>query len=219
MTSPGQLARRVLGPRLFPALGRAYRSIFVSLEKVAASLPELAPESELLEVGGGDGAMISAVLRRFPTLQATVIDLAPQVGGFLEPSLRTRVRVRPATSIADYRTTMERAPDTILVADVIHHVPPKNRARFFADLHELVGDHPTTIVVKDIEPGHPIAWLSEVADKYISGDRGVVAASRDEMTRLIRDAFGAVRVWETNLYRSNPPNYALVFECGRRPET
>ena len=43
----------------------------------------------------------------------------------------------------------------VLVADVLHHIPPESRAAFFADLRALVRDAggQPRIIVKDVEPG------------------------------------------------------------------
>jgi hypothetical protein len=48
----GQLARGMLGP-LFPAVGRAYRSLFVSLDAVAETFPDLSPAAHVLDIGRG----------------------------------------------------------------------------------------------------------------------------------------------------------------------
>ena len=48
--SPGQFARRLLGPQLFKPLGDAYRAFFVDLKAVAASFPQLSRRASILEV-------------------------------------------------------------------------------------------------------------------------------------------------------------------------
>lgn len=214
--SLGQLARRLLG-RHFRSLGRWYRAVFVDLDALVSSLPEMPAGSRVLDIGGGDGEVLARLLGRFPGVTATLIDLAPAIGGSLDARQAERVTVLPATSIAAYRALQAAPSEFILVSDVLHHVPPPERARFFAELRELVGRRATTLVVKDVEPGHWRARLGYLADVYVSGDRNVRLIGRAEMTELVRSSFGAVPVRETALFRLDRPNYALVFSLAARP--
>ena len=97
----GKLARRALGP-LLPAVGRAYRNFFMRLDVVAETFPALAPGTHLLDIGGADGLVLDAVLRGHPEVRATMLDLAPAIGGSLSPSVRDHVDLVPATSVAAY---------------------------------------------------------------------------------------------------------------------
>jgi 2-polyprenyl-3-methyl-5-hydroxy-6-metoxy-1,4-benzoquinol methylase len=208
--SPGQLVRRVLGPRLFKPLGRLYRSVFVDLDAVSASFPALPPNARVLEVGGGDGQMLSALLARFPDARATMIDVSAQLGGALEPAVRARVEVLPSTSMRKYAELGRPAPDLISVCDVVHHVPPALREEFFGDLARLLGPH-TSLVIKDIRPGSPRARLSYLADRYISGDQQVSLIGEDALEALVKRSLPRLRPTRTSLIDRDGPNYAIVF--------
>jgi len=205
------MARAVLGARFFPIFGSWYRAVFVDLEKVVDSLPPLNPQTRVLDIGGGDGEMINILLARHPDLDITMIDRNPRLGLFLTPESRKRVRLMPSTSLRDYAATQHEAPDLVMVSDVIHHVPVDSRAAFFADLRLVVADRPTTLVVKDVEPGSFRSHLSLWADRYISGDRQVRLIGRDELTALVKQAFPAARVRSTKLFDVDRPNYSLIF--------
>lgn len=211
------MARALFGDRWFRSLGRCYRSVFVDLEKVVDSLPDLPPGSRVLDIGGGDGDMINILLRRRPDLEVTMIDLSPRLGTFLEPDVRRRVRLMSSTSLKDYAASEYQTPDFVLVSDVIHHVPPSTRPAFFADLRQVLRGRPTTLVVKDVELGSFRSWLSEWADRYVSGDRTVSLVSREAVTALVREAFPHVEVRPTGLYQVDAPNYSLVFSIAGSP--
>jgi hypothetical protein len=49
----GSFARKLLGDRIFPILGNRYRSFFVDLATVSATVTMMAPGPDLLDVGGG----------------------------------------------------------------------------------------------------------------------------------------------------------------------
>jgi hypothetical protein len=145
-----------------------------------------------------------------------MIDLSPKIGASLAPECRARVEILPGTSIADYRRSGRPKPDLVLVCDVIHHVPPPDRAGFFADVRDLVEGHAASLVVKDVEPGSFRATLSFLADRYVSGDKKVKLVGAEEMVSLVRAAFPAASYERTRLLDVDRPNYCLVFAVGRR---
>ncbi len=208
--SPGQLARQLLGPRLFKPLGDAYRAFFVDLDVVAASFPPLPRRASILEVGGGDGQLLNALLARFDDAHATMIDISPQLGSALDATLLARVQLLPNTSVRKYIDRGHRPPDLISVCDVVHHIPPEQRVRFFSDLRPLIGPD-TLLVVKDIRPGTPRAYLSYLADRYVSGDRTVSLLDETAMEALVKSAIPGVTAQRTPLYDLDAPNYAVTF--------
>ena len=149
----GSLARRLLGDRLFVRVAGFYRALFVDLDAVADCLPRFAPGTEVLDVGGGDGALLDRVLARNPGTRATLVDLAPRVGMAIAAERRSRVRCLPATPLAACRERGAPAPDVVLVSDLLHHVPPSERESLLRDVRAVAGDRPLQLVVKDVAPG------------------------------------------------------------------
>lgn len=210
--SLGTMARAVLGKRWFPVVGSWYRAVFVDLAKVVDCLPDLPQGARILDIGGGDGEMINILLARRPDLHVTMLDLGPRLGLFLKSEFRDRVRVLPSTSLKAYAQSDYLVPDLVLVSDVIHHVPLEERKGFFADLRRVLRGHAALLYVKDLEPGYFRAYLSLLADRYVSGDKRVSLASRETVTILVRDAFPGTQVRSTRLFDIDSPNYALLFD-------
>lgn len=208
------MARRLLGPRFFPAAGRLYRRIFVDLDEVVRCLPALPQRALVLDVGGGDGELIARLLARRADLRVVMIDRNPQLGGSLGEAVRSRVELRAGTSLSSYREEGGLAPDAVLISDVVHHVPPSERAAFLADVHDLSEGGPAMVVIKDIQPGSFTAWLSRFADRYVSGDRQVELIPQDDLEALATRALVGFSVERTALLERDPPNYCSVF---RRP--
>lgn len=211
--TPGALARKVLGKRGFHAVAVYYRRIFVDLDKVAEAVSEHVPAgAHVLDIGGGDGAPLNYLLARRPDLRVTMIDLAATIGGAIEPAFASRVEIFPRTSIRDYAAKGAAPPQAVLISDVLHHVPPADRAQFFADLHDVATRAGSPrIIVKDVEPVGVRAWLSYAADRYVSGDHDVSLISRAGLRALVERQFGPTVTTETMLYQRDAPNYALVF--------
>jgi 2-polyprenyl-3-methyl-5-hydroxy-6-metoxy-1,4-benzoquinol methylase len=208
--SPGQLVRRLLGPRLFRPLGDAYRALFVDLEKVVRSFPELASGVHLLDVGGGDGQLINVLLRRFPSIRVTMIDISDSLGSALDAANLARVEVLPRTSITDYLASGRPRPDLVAVCDVVHHVPSAQRPQFFRDLAVLLGAD-IDLFVKEVGPGGLRSWLACMADRYITGDVHVSFLSQSELEVMVLQTMPNRRAQRTPLYAQDAPNYSTVF--------
>lgn len=210
--SLGSLARRVLGERWFPIAGRMYRRFFVDLDEVARCFPTLGADDVVVDVGGGDGGLLDAVLAQNPQARATMIDISPRLGGSLRPETRARVTLLPGVSVRAYIAAGHPRPTVAIVGDVVHHVPPAERPRFFADLHDLLAGRPARLVLKDVEPGSFVALASYLADRYVSGDKTVSLVDAAQMKALVAAAFPAARLTDTPLIERNPPNYCFVVE-------
>jgi hypothetical protein len=207
----GQIARRVLGDRWFPVAGAWYRALAVDLEKVASEMPIPRAGEVILDVGGGDGALLDRYLARHSTAKATMVDLNATIGISLSASSRQRVELLPGTSILQYAQLGRPVPSLVLVSDVIHHVPQSDRLRFFGDIKDLLAGNRARLVVKDVQPGSLRAAWCWASDRFISGDRNVKLIGVAEMVQLVRCAFPGAAYEETPLIHCDSPNYCLVF--------
>ena len=200
MMPPGQIARRVLGPA-FPIFGAAYRRVFLDIAKVADWMAERAPpDARILDVGGGDGYVIDAVLARRPDIRVTMSDLSPSIGGVISPAHRSRVELRPATSVDE----IDGAYDAITLSDVAHHVPVDERPAFFAALAAAARRTGCSMVlVKDIQPQGFRAKLAELADHWITGDWHV--------RQLAPEAIELPGFERAELAMPDFPNYCLML--------
>ncbi|MHB8476268.1 MAG: class I SAM-dependent methyltransferase [Steroidobacteraceae bacterium] len=211
--SLGATVRRVLGPRLARRAGGWYRAIFVDLGKVAAAIAGVIPRgAHLLDIGGGDGQPLNYLLALRPDLRVTTLDPGPLAGQWIDARFDAQVTRLPGTGIAEYLAAGRADPDAILIADVMHHLPESSRASFLRSIRVLLERVPKLrIIVKDVEPGSWRALLGFWADRYITGDRDVGLISRDRLERLVIDALGPLRREDTDLFKTDPPNYAIAF--------
>jgi 2-polyprenyl-6-hydroxyphenyl methylase/3-demethylubiquinone-9 3-methyltransferase len=205
MASPGQIARRILGP-YFKPVGDAYRRVFVNLEKIVDVLDPAVPQrARVLDIGGGDGALIDRLLDRRSDITVTMCDIAPTIGAFLSDGNRGKVVLLPATDFASVHGEY----DFVMITDVMHHVPVDQRDTFFVALAQSCERWGCrTLFFKDVEPGHVRATLSLLADWYITGDRHVVLFPRSEFQKMAKRYFsGASRVSAM----PDSPNYCEVL--------
>ncbi len=211
--SLGRIVRACLGDRHARAAGRAYRALFVDLDKVSAIVAkELPPNAHVLDVGGGDGEHLNGLLALRADIRVSTIDVAPTVGQWIESRHRERVTCLPSTSLHDYAGSGRACPDVLLVSDVMHHIPVQDRESFLATAVGLFLRAPKMrIIVKDVEPAHWRATLGYLSDRYVTGDRTVRPISRSELIAAVRRACSEIRWTETELFATDPPNYSLVF--------
>lgn len=209
--TPGNFARRLLGPRYFAVVGGAYRRIFVDLDKVAAAIGPFRPGVRVLDIGGGDGVLLNLLLTVSPEATVTMVEQSAGVGAQLKSEYRKRVTCRPNTTLAEYARESHEPPDVVLISDVIHHVPGNARRAFLTDVHDVLGGQPCELFLKDMEPGHFRTWLGGLADRYISGDRQVRFLAKSAVIHLVHQVFDQVAYEETNLFKTDCPNYCLRF--------
>ena len=185
----------------------------MDLAKVAAALAAVIPrDAHLLDVGGGDGQPLNHLLAVRPDLTITTLDPASVVGQWIDPRYEDRVKCLPRTSLSEFVASACANPDVILIADVMHHIPKSARRKFLDSVAVLLDRVPDLrIIVKDVEPGHWRALLGFWSDRYVTGDRNVSLISRDDVTRLFEEVLGPLHRDETDLFKNDGPNYAIVF--------
>jgi hypothetical protein len=187
--------------------------IFVDLAKEAAALSAVLPrDAHLLDIGGGDGEPLNSLLALRPDLRITTLDPKPVVGEWIEACFVPRVTRLAGISLADYLKAGGPDPDAILIADVLHHIPVAGRTGFLESVRALLERVPRLrIIIKDVEPGSWRALLGFWSDRYITGDLDVSLIARENLTRLIEQQLGPLHREDTNLFETDPPNYAIAF--------
>ena len=200
--TPGQLVRLLLGSQ-FHVVGHLYRRIFVDMDKVVDCIVDQIPsDGNVLDVGGGDGYVADILLAKRPDVRVTMIDIATDIGRFIRSEHRHRVTICAQTELS----AIEGKFDTLMIADVIHHVPVSARAAFLSSIAKAAQrTHCNRIIIKDIQPGKLRALLALWGDLYITGDKGVSPVRMEDITLPgFRRTFA---------HMPDYPNYCLTFSA------
>jgi len=179
--SVGARVRGLLGPRLERFAANSYRRMFVDLDDVAATVAGLGRFHSVIEVGCGEGSMMSALIARLdPDATALGIDIADGPGrNYIGRS--TNVQFRQA-DVAEIVAEGGRF-DLVLISDVLHHVPPPARPAFLRSCGQLAAGG--TIVLKEWVKRPNLAHAAAFSsDRYITGDKGVSFYTGDELKAL-----------------------------------
>ena len=185
----GSTVRRMLGPRLERAAADRYRRLFVDLDSLASTIAGLGNFDSVIEVGCGEGALLSRLMDDLPPGAAGLgIDIAANPGhGYTG---RNQNVVFRQTAVADVVAEGQRF-DLVVVSDVLHHIPAVDRVGFLETCRDLLAPD-GTIVVKEWVRRRNIAHLAAYgSDRYVSGDKGVQFYTEDELQTVFTDVFRA----------------------------
>lgn len=185
----GALPRRVsLATGLLARVSHAWHgAAFAHADAVAACLPPLPPHASILALTADDGALLDLLLARHPTLRP----------------------LDPDAVLAEDTADDAPRPDVVLLADVLHHVPPAERAAYLARLRERAAPE-ALFIVKEFAPGGLRSRLGWLADCASSGRR-VRFLTPPELRRLAVRALPGLAAFWTPLFDLEPPNYCLLF--------
>lgn len=180
--TPGDLARRILGPLTDP-VARLYRSYFVDLESFAGKLAPLERVSSVLEIGCGDGHLCQALADTFPDADLLGIDIADDPGALYRGrSQGVRFLQITAEELAEDH---EGEFDLVVLCDVLHHVPLEEREALMSTARRLAapGGH---LAVKDWVSSRNLATgFAYLSDRFITGDRPRFFTTDSELSSLV----------------------------------
>lgn len=194
----------MLGPIEAP-ISSAYRSMFINIGDLGKAMAAVPFGPRVLEVGVGDGMIASQIIGRRPDATVLGIDLAESPGSLFEGD-HQRVEFR-SISTSELRSEIPGTFDAIIIADVLHHVPPAIRPALLADVSALLADDGVLLVKESVVVSSPGYWMGKFSDRYITGDRNVSFLREDDLHQLIVDnvpglvASGrsTIKPWKTNL--------------------
>jgi 2-polyprenyl-6-hydroxyphenyl methylase/3-demethylubiquinone-9 3-methyltransferase len=187
--SIGGAIRRLFGP-YERQISERYRSIYVDVDAYVASLRAWVPDPRrILEVGCGEGAVSERLVALYPNAEINAIDITPNVGRLYAGPLG---RVRFAeTTIEAFAAQEQGKFDLIVLADVMHHVPPGSLRQSILGTVKflLAGDGHLAFKEWERTPT-PIHWLGHFSDRWITGDR-ISYMNGEEIRTQLREVFGS----------------------------
>ena len=208
--SPGRLVRRVLPSRIERWAAEAYRSWYVDLDSLGAAIATRAPMTSVIEVGCGEGALAN---RLAPTASESFlgIDITQGVGrNFTGNPARCTFRTCEVAALVAEGASAE----TVVVSDVIHHVPVAERVDFIAGVGRLRRSGGTLVVKEWERLGNLAHQFASFSDKYLTGDRHVQFLRRDELEALVGTACPGLSVVDEVRIAPRRNNLLMIFREG-----
>lgn len=204
----GRTVRRLSGP-LEPVLTRAYRDFFFDIDRFADEIAALPGVRSVVEIGCGEGALLSALSRRLTTASLIGVDIDPSVGRQYDGDpARARFEQRAAASLAD---ELGPVADIVILCDVMHHVPLDVRASVWRAAAALVKPGGRIVFKEWLRRPTPIYWIGWASDRFITGDR-IAYQSRGEWLSAMSEQMAGWRVESEVVLRPWRTNHAFVLQ-------
>jgi SAM-dependent methyltransferase len=182
----GAILRGTLGPLERP-VANLYRRYFIDLRRLAEQIRSGGRASRILEVGCGEGSLVEQLKLQFPDSLITGIDITPRVGRLYSGD-RANVSFKHST-VEDIAREAPASFDLVVLADVLHHVPPAARRGLLTAIQAALAPE-GVLVVKDWERApnlaHLLCWIS---DRWISGEQ-VRFFGAGELRASVEEVFG-----------------------------
>lgn len=159
----------------------------------AADLPhhyDFGRFSTVVDVGGGDGTLLAAILRAHPGLRGVVYDTAEGLGQAPATLAREEVADRATTIAGDFFESVPADGDLYLLKSVIHDWDDATCAAILRRCREALPEHGRVLLIEPVLPEavgetHPLAYLSDLNMLVNVGGR---ERTLDDFTELLRDA-------------------------------
>jgi SAM-dependent methyltransferase len=153
-------------------LKTVYRPYIAPLDDLLAGIPA---QSRVYDVGCGNGALLALVAAyRQPAaiggvdVDPGLVDRARQLLQRVAPALPARVCVFDGTELPEGLQDF----DTVLLVDVLHHVPPTHQHAFLTSLHDRMAPG-ATLHLKDIDADSRFWCLfNRLHDRLLAGAAG-----------------------------------------------
>ena len=206
----GPWVREMLG-RWEPHAADVYRGLFFSLDSFVDQLAQRVTPERVLEVGCGEGALMTRMARRWPDARLVGIDITPRLGRLFggDPA---RVRFQQ-TTVQEFTAVEPATVDLVVICDVLHHVPPAEHTATLTACRAALRPGGLLVVKEWIRNASPIFWLGAASDRFISGDR-VRFGNGDAWRQVFEVALGPGSLREEISLRPWRSNRAFVLRWG-----
>jgi orsellinic acid C2-O-methyltransferase len=165
----------------------------------------------VVDVGGGDGTLLAAVLRAHPHLRGTVFDLAEGMEEAPRVLAAAQVSDRGTAEAGDFFAAVPGGHDVYLTKSVIHDWDDDRAGRILRNIRAAMGPDGTLLVVEPVMPDAPSSspdvLMMVMSDLNMLVCTGGKERTEDEFRTLLADAGFAVRAISPV---PGPTNYSVI---------
>ncbi|PPJ28461.1 methyltransferase [Nocardia nova] len=105
---------------------------------------------EVLDVGGGNGTLLTAILRAHPGVRGRVLDLAPAADAATERFAATALGDRATAVAGSFFDPLPTGADAYLLSDILHDWDDELAADILAECARAAGPYGTVVVIEPI---------------------------------------------------------------------
>jgi len=165
----------------------------------------------VIDVGGGDGTLLAAVLEAHPQLRGTVVDLAEGMETAPQVLAAAGVADRATAEAGDFFAAVPEGADAYLLKSVIHDWNDARAGRILRNVRAAMGPDGTLLVVEPVMPDEPSSspdvLMMVMSDLNMLVCTGGKERTEAEFRTLLADAGFVVRAITPV---SGPTNYSVI---------
>ncbi|WP_197516586.1 MULTISPECIES: methyltransferase [Nocardia] len=105
---------------------------------------------DVLDVGGGDGTLLTAILRAHPGVRGRVLDLAPTAAAATERFTATGLSDRASAVAGSFFNPLPTGADAYLLSDILHDWDDELAAAILAECARAAGAYGAVVVIEPI---------------------------------------------------------------------
>jgi ubiquinone/menaquinone biosynthesis C-methylase UbiE len=157
----------------------------------------------VVDIGGGTGALLSAILRAHPRMRGALFDLpetAPQARRLIsESKLADRCEILEG----DFFKSIPPAHDAYIVSHVLHDWADDQAARILQNCRRAIGDHGRLLIVESVLPEGDTPHHGKLMDLLmLTVTGGVERSARQFEGLLTAGGFKLCRIVTTSTHQS-----------------
>ena len=152
----------------------------------------------IIDVGGGHGRLLAAILAATPAAQGVLFDL-PQVVAGAEPLLRKHdVADRVRVAEGSFFDRVPGGGDAYILKNVIHDWPDDRAVQILRNVRAAAATGTTVLLVEFVMPNHNREFPGKLVDLQMLVELGARERTASEYRRLLQQAgFRMTRVLQT----------------------
>ena len=185
-----------------PELGKIFNDAMTSVSEVAIASVTAAYDfrryATIVDVGGGLGRLLAAILDATPNSRGVLFDLPQVVAG--APALLSELRVEDRVRIVEgsFFDGVPKGGDAYVLKNVIHDWPDDDAVRILENVRAASGTGKHVLLVEFVIPRHDREFLGKWADLEMLIGAAAQERTADEYAQLLsRAGFRMTRVVET----------------------
>jgi 2,7-dihydroxy-5-methyl-1-naphthoate 7-O-methyltransferase len=139
--------------------------------------------SEILDVGGGDGTVLAAILHAHPDLRGRVLDLSPTTTAATDRFAAAGLDDRASAISGSFFDPLPAAADAYLLSDILHDWDDNHARKILAGCRRAAAPNGTIVVIEPVRR----QGADTAIDLFMLMCFGGRERTVDELTRLAAD--------------------------------
>ncbi|AKF03056.1 methyltransferase [Sandaracinus amylolyticus] len=195
-----------------PASAAVFHRAMVEMTRTSAPdivrAIDLAGARTIVDVGGGSGALLAALLEAHPALRGSVLDLAHAREGALALFAERGLADRASFVAGDFFSEAPPRADVLVIKSVIHDWDDERALRILARCREAMDAQTRLVLIEPPSPDapsttSPLAWITAFSDlNMLVNTGGRERTHREYVALLERAELRVARVGDAGFWKT-----------------